>query len=265
MGQKINPKIFRIGLGTNDWDSYYIEKNCEELTLLINNDIKIRECICRILSLNGLLLHSCKIRFIVESMAISIYYYRNLDSSFELDTKFLSKISSIIHHYFKSNDMNVYNSFSVSIRLRDLNKSIKNLVDLKNDYMNIFFRRYSKDALFLELLNVSLISMLVNNSSRLLVEFLVIKLQNIKYQNKVLFYLKLILSEFIKKDLVKVNGLKLIIRGRFNKSQRSRKKDIIFGSIPLQSLSSKIDYFQSTAFTSVGTFGVKLWICRRIK
>ena len=41
------------------------------------------------------------------------------------------------------------------------------------------------------------------------------------------------------------------------------KKDIVLGSIPLQTIKAKIDYFQSNSFTSVGTFGVKLWICRR--
>lgn len=262
MGQKINPKIFRLGLYNNDWDSYYIEKNNEELTFFINNDIKIRDFICRILKLKGLILHSCKIRYTVESMTISIYYYKTSNSFFELDKKFLAKISSSIHYYFNNNKTISY--ISIAVKLRDLNNAVKNLVDLKSDYMNRIFRRYLKDTLFLELFNVSLISMLINNSSRLLVEFLVIKLQNVKHQNKILFYLKLILSDFIKKKLIIVKGLKLIIRGRLNKSQRSRKKDIILGSIPLHSLKSKIDYFQSTVFTSVGTFGIKLWICRSI-
>jgi small subunit ribosomal protein S3 len=75
----------------------------------------------------------------------------------------------------------------------------------------------------------------------------------------------LILSELIKKDILKLNGVKLVINGRFNKSPRSRKKGIVLGSIPLQSISAEIDYFQSTVFTLVGTFGVKLWICRKIK
>jgi len=107
--------------------------------------------------------------------------------------------------------------------------------------------------------------MLVKNSSRFLVSFIVLKLKIIKNQNKVLVYLKLILSELIKNNILKVKGVKLIVNGRFNKSPRSRKKDIVLGSIPLQSISSEIDYFQSTVFTLVGTFGVKLWICRRNK
>jgi ribosomal protein S3 len=31
----------------------------------------------------------------------------------------------------------------------------------------------------------------------------------------------------------------------------------------LQTLKSKIDYSQSTAYTKNGTFGVKVWICNK--
>jgi hypothetical protein len=41
MGQKINPKIYRLGLFSNEWDSYYIEKNYEESSLLIFYDLKL--------------------------------------------------------------------------------------------------------------------------------------------------------------------------------------------------------------------------------
>ena len=46
--------------------------------------------------------------------------------------------------------------------------------------------------------------MLVKNSSRFLVSFIVLKLKIIKNQNKVLVYLKLILSELIKNNILKM-------------------------------------------------------------
>ena len=82
MGQKINPIIFRLGKYNNDWDSYYIEKNFEESSLLLLNDLKIREYLARLFKLNGLILHSCKIRFTAEAISVSVYYFRFYDNRF---------------------------------------------------------------------------------------------------------------------------------------------------------------------------------------
>lgn len=265
MGQKINPKIFRLGLYNNEWDSFYMEKNCEESTLLVYNDLKIREFISRILKLNGLLLHSCKSRYTVEEIYISVYYFRLSNSNFLIndDKKDLLKITNSIYFFLNKTGVSV-TGLKIFLKVRDVNKLVKTLIDLRMDYVNKIFRRYLKDIMFEELLNVLVVSLFINNSSRLLVHFLVMKFKSIKNQNKLFFYLKLILVEFIKKSIFKIEGIKLSIKGRFNKSLRSKKKDIVLGSIPLQTIRTKIDYFSSPAFTSVGTFGIKLWICRKV-
>ena len=180
------------------------------------------------------------------------------------DSTDLIKLTNSI--YFFLNKENFFsNDLKILIKVRDIHKYSENLVPLKMDYLNKIFRRYLKENLFTDLLSVSVTAMLLKNSSQFLVNFLILKLKVIKNQNKILVYLKLILSELINKDVFKVNGIKFIINGRFNKSPRSRKKDIVLGSIPLQTISADIDYFQSTVFTVVGTFGVKLWICKRIR
>jgi hypothetical protein len=263
MGQKINPIIFRLGKYNKEWNSYYIEKNFEESSLLLLNDLKIREYLSRLLKLNGLILHSCKIRFAEEAVSVSVYYFRLHDNRFLMNgTMDLYKLTSSLYYFL--NNKNCCKGLKIFIKFRDVNKYAKKLVDLKMNYINKIFRRHLKDALFIELLKVSVVSLLIHDSSRLLVEFLIIKLKFIKTQNKVIFYLKLILTELVKKEIFKINGLKLIIKGRLNKSPRSRKKEIVLGSIPLQTIRTKIDYCQSTAFTSVGTFGLKLWICRKL-
>jgi len=265
MGQKVNPKIFRLGLYNNKWDSSYIEKNSEESTLLISNDLKIRDFVYRIFLLNGLLVHSCKLRYTVVEISVFIYYYKlSKKNVFVADSTDLVKLTNSIY-YFLNKENSFSNDLKILIKVRDIHKYSESLVPLKMDYLNKIFRRYLKENLFTDLLSVSVIAMLVKNSSRFLVNFLILKLKVIKNQNKILVYLKLILSELVNKDVFKVNGVKFIINGRFNKSPRSRKKDIVLGSIPLQTVSADIDYFQSTVFTVVGTFGVKLWICRRIR
>lgn len=263
MGQKINPKIFRVGLYKNEWDSYYMEKNKEESTLLIYNDIKIRHFLSRIFLLNGLLVHSCKLRYTLESVYVSISYLKLLKQESFLDnTSDLVRITNTIH-FFLNNGQFFSTNHKVLLQVKDINVYARDLVYLKMDHLNKLFRRHLKDKVFDDLLKVLILSLLINNSASFLVNFLILKLKVIKGQNKVLFYLKLILVELIKKDIFRVKGIKFVINGRFNKAARSRKKDILLGSVPLQSIRAKIDYFQSVVYTVVGTFGIKLWICRK--
>lgn len=266
MGQKINPRLFRLGFKNNKWDSSYLEKNCEESTLLISNDLKIRNFIFRVLELQKLLLHSCKIRYTLETVTVSINYCKLLSvgGASKESLKQEEVLKNLILkglYLFMSKSIN---RSIIYIRLKDLDKEVKNKQCIKLSAMRTYFRRFAKDPLFDELLNIVLITILFTNSASLLVGFLVIKFRNIKTQNKILFYLKLLLLKFIKTKFSKIKGLKLIISGRFNKAQRSRKKTLLMGSVPLQTIKAKIDYSQSTVFTSVGTFGIKLWTCKRI-
>jgi ribosomal protein S3 len=50
-----------------------------------------------------------------------------------------------------------------------------------------------------------------------------------------------------------------------NNSARAKHKRITLGKTPLMTIQSKINYAESTAFTSNGTFGIKVWICNKNK
>ena len=65
----------------------------------------------------------------------------------------------------------------------------------------------------------------------------------------------------IKSDVSRLTGIKIVIKGRFNRAPRAKTNIICFGKFSLQSFNSKIDYYQSTAYTVNGTFGVKVWLC----
>lgn len=260
MGQKVNPKIFRLSVRDTSWDSSYIESNPEESTLLIYKDLKIREFISRLFVIKGLLMHTCKTRYTTESIFIAISYYNLPSNCFRLDDKDILNISNTIYLFL--NSKNCFDSLILSLKLKQLNEDVYKLDSYKFEISKSLYRRHSKDSLFNELFDILFASFLIRNSSSFLVNFLVLKLKSIKTQNKIIFYFKLILSEFFLTNFSRVKGFKLSVKGRFNKSARSRKKEISFGSIPLQTLSSDIDYFQSCSYTSVGTFGIKLWICR---
>ena len=58
----------------------------------------------------------------------------------------------------------------------------------------------------------------------------------------------------------KAKGAKIMIKGRLNGAEIARKEHLKKGKIPLQTLRSEIDYASSTAYTTYGTIGIKIWI-----
>lgn len=55
-------------------------------------------------------------------------------------------------------------------------------------------------------------------------------------------------------------GVKVMIKGRLGGAEIAREERIYKGSLPLHTLRSNIDYGDSTAFTTYGTIGIKVWI-----
>ncbi|MBU1177218.1 MAG: 30S ribosomal protein S3 [Patescibacteria group bacterium] len=58
----------------------------------------------------------------------------------------------------------------------------------------------------------------------------------------------------------KVKGAKILMKGRLNGAEIARKEHLKKGKIPLQTMRSNIDYASSTAYTTYGTIGIKVWI-----
>ena len=56
-------------------------------------------------------------------------------------------------------------------------------------------------------------------------------------------------------------GVKIVVSGVISgPSSIHRTEKVIYGSVPAQTLRSEIDFARSTAFTSYGTLGIKVWI-----
>ncbi|MCX6816928.1 MAG: 30S ribosomal protein S3 [Candidatus Beckwithbacteria bacterium] len=55
-------------------------------------------------------------------------------------------------------------------------------------------------------------------------------------------------------------GIKILLSGRINGAEISRREKFSQGSIPLSTLRSDIDYFEQPAFTKYGYVGIKVWI-----
>lgn len=57
-----------------------------------------------------------------------------------------------------------------------------------------------------------------------------------------------------------VKGAKIKVGGRLDGAEISRSEWLAAGSLPLTTLRADIDYGETTAFTTYGTIGIKVWV-----
>jgi ribosomal protein S3 len=266
MGQKVNSNIFRLGLTNNlQWKSKYIEKNFEESTLYIYKDCKIQNYLKQILKIHGLLLHDCKIWYSETCIAIYISYYvlTTTKKSFNKNSAELKllfdQILICINLFFKKQYIT-----KIRIKSQNLNEKYKNNLEAIFQKRIEKLRKFKNNLIFKELLYITLITTIEQNSSKLLTEYITIQFQKVKKRHGFLLsMMKAILLQFISSKFSKITGLKLSIKGRFNGALRANQKIIQLGAVPLQTITSKVNYTQSVAFTKNGTFGIKVWICEK--
>ena len=161
----------------------------------------------------------------------------------------------------------------ISVTLQNLNRhkqlSYNQLEGLKRIFKQL--RKFVKNSFFKEAMNILFINILRRKSAKLLAEFISdqFRLNQLRTDqstiprkdNYFLGFMKQTLLLFIKCEASCLTGVKIAIKGRFNRAPRARTTKIHFGKFSLQSFSSKIDYYQSTAYTVNGTFGVKVCLC----
>jgi hypothetical protein len=159
---------------------------------------------------------------------------------------------------------------SIYIKLQNLN-NYKQLsyTQIKN-YKTIFkqLKKFVRNSFFKEAVNILFINISKRKSAKLLTEFISyqFKLNQIRSDqimiarkdNYFLGFLKQTVKLLINADMSHLTGAKIVIKGRFNRAPRAKKVIMQFGKFSLQSFNSKIDYYQSTAYTINGTFGVKV-------
>lgn len=134
----------------------------------------------------------------------------------------------------------------------------KNIILIKNKIINL--RKFKNAEFFKEGLNLLFSAINKKESAQLISNFISYQLEKIKRHNYFISFLKKFLTTFVKKKYAKINGIKIKIKGRFNGAPRSKNKTVLIKSMPLNTISSKIEYSQTTAYTKDGTFGVKVWV-----
>ena len=102
----------------------------------------------------------------------------------------------------------------------------------------------------------------------LLSTLLIFLLENIRKQIFVAKFLQKslqVLFQTLPQENLAIDGIKILIKGRFNKRRRTKKVVLQEGQISLQTIDTPIDYYQTQAITIYGSFGIKIWISKRQK
>jgi hypothetical protein len=101
------------------------------------------------------------------------------------------------------------------------------------------------------------------NSAHLLAKFVSLQIKKIKRHKFYLSFLKKTLTVLLNSTLSKVQGIKIIVKGRLNGAPRAKHKIITIGDVPTQRINANIDYSQTTSHNVNGSYGVKVWVIEK--
>ena len=162
------------------------------------------------------------------------------------------------------------NKINIFITLQNLNRykqlSNSQIENLKQIFKQL--RNFVRNSFFKEAINILFVSISKRKSAKILADFISdqFRLNQLRTDqmsisrkdNYFLGFLKQTIALLIKSETSCLTGIKIVIKGRFNRAPRAKTSSIYFGKFSLQSFNSKIDFHKSTAYTINGTFGVKV-------
>jgi small subunit ribosomal protein S3 len=244
MGQKVNPKLFRL-VENKDFLSKWVSNKINYSNLL-SEDQFIRNTISNIL-LNILVLSKITIDrinndsfFNKDYTLIKIYalYPREKNILYNINKYYINLFPKInFNSRIIANNIFFLMQFLIKNQLRNIVKLLE-LKYKKNYFIEIFF-----------------IDNLFNDST------LIAKHISTQIEKRIPF--RKVIQDVISKYKTSENiGIKISISGRLNGTDIARtewKKD---GKIPLHNISSNINYSQEIAKTIYGIIGIKVWLVK---
>lgn len=170
-------------------------------------------------------------------------------------------LSSLSHKMLKSLKLFTQNKSDIYLTIKEIN-FVNSNKNAKQALTNLY--KFQRSSFFNEGKKI-LIPIVTQKSAKLLGDFLATQLRTVKKQHNFFFnFLKESLKLLINQRFSKIQGIKIVVKGRINNAARSRTRTIKLGKISLVSTSSNINYSESTAFTSSnGTIGIKIWILKK--
>ena len=159
-----------------------------------------------------------------------------------------------------------FNVLNLNLINNNYLKSLKQVYNFNKRFLFVLFDR--RLNLFIDFLKITVL--FTNNKISLNI-FLFIICQTFKNLSKTkhtkfllfvreLFFFLLNFNLNDKTNIYKIAGLKLVINGKIKGKTRASSTCIKKGSVPIQSLSKKIEYSKSHVFTRYGAFGFQFWV-----
>lgn len=189
------------------------------------------------------------------------YSWKNLKNKFQKN--------SFINKLLKGLSIFVRNQLII-FTLQNLNKEL--FFKLKKSKIKLFkktiffLRKTSKYSFFKESINVILIIMNKKKSAKFLSDFISYEIhKTTKTKHHIIFltFLEKTILSFFKTSFCSVYGLKIMIKGKLNGQARTKKYSFLVGKISESNLNFIIRFNKSTSFSTIGTFGIKIWICEK--
>jgi hypothetical protein len=189
--------------------------------------------------------------------------YRTLSQ--ENANRFISKILKGINLFTKKR-YNIFLNLNQINKEENILKTIEKNNKLKLRQKFLKLRKYQQNEFFRNGLNILSNFSLSGQDPVFLADFIAYYLRKLKRPTFFLRFLTVSLKILLANKFSNLSRIQIRIKGRLNRAPRSKVKSINIGkSIPIATLKAHIDYGESTAYTSNGTFGIKVWILKRNK
>jgi ribosomal protein S3 len=196
------------------------------------------------------------------------YYKKYLSLKINKNIKNLSNNTFLIK-LFQSINLFFNKKLALTLILKPLDVTTnKKLSTQKQEMLQkelVKLQKYKRNDFFKEGINLIFISVTSKNSAELISNYIALNFKKLKKHSFFLKFITTLLTIFISKTSFKiVRGIKLKIKGRLNGAPRAKSQTIHIGSsMSLLTIDSAINFSESTAYTSNGTIGIKVWVCEK--
>ena len=187
---------------------------------------------------------------------------QNLPFKTDLSNIQNSETESVLGNFFKVLSLFTDNKFDIVVHFCCANKDLnfikgtqKKSFLLLQKFRSTLFLKEGVELLFHVIHNI--------NSASLLAKFIALQLKKVKRHKFFLTFLKQSLSILSNSNLSKVQGIKIIVKGRLNGVPRAKHKILTIGDVPVQSINVNVDYSQETVHNSNGSYGIKVWVIEK--
>lgn len=171
-------------------------------------------------------------------------------------------VNNVFDSLFKVLSLFTNNKFNLIINFCCINKGL-NFLKFSQTKKFILLQKFRNTVFLKEGIELLFHVVYSRNSAKLLSKFIAYQIKKIKRHKFFLSFLKQTLTVLVSSSFSKVKGIKILVKGRLNGVPRAKHKIITIGDIPVQSINETLDYYQTTAHNSNGSYGIKVWIVEK--